>query len=343
MSEVSNQPSREEVFARYAVAEAGPANGTPSAESTNTATESAPTQNEAGETPEVVSETNEVAAENASQTGDQGESDATDESQPEGEASASAEESESEDETDDTTQPLEKRMSRWERRIRKLNEKAAQAERRAMEAELALHRFTQQQTQPQAQQQAQQVQQPKAGPPNVEDFETYGEYTAAVAKYEARQLLMETQLENQRQQALTSYEQRLAAFKKTAPDFDRVFQSVPVEVQQMVPPVAAQVMLESQFGPHVAYYLAKNVGEMQRIFSQPQHRALMDLAVLEQRFKEKFSGQPQSKTNGATPRPSPPKKPPSTVEAGAAPATKTIYETSNYAEFKKMREAGKRR
>lgn len=173
-----------------------------------------------------------------------------------------------------------------QKRIDELTRQRHDAERRASELEQRLQ---------QLQSGAQTSGQVPATKPDPRQFEDYGEYVAALTKYEAAQLLGQRDqqqaqaLQQQRQQLTQQAEQtraevwteRQAAARTTLPDYDQVMSAAAnVHVSQAV----QEALLDSDRGPELAYHLAKNPAEAQRLNGLSPRQVDREIGRLEERL-----------------------------------------------------------
>ena len=158
----------------------------------------------------------------------------------------------------------------FERRVDKLTAARAEAE-----AEAAYWRKLATKEPPQEQPPAQEK-------PKFSDYNDIELYSEAVADWTASRRVQEAlqQAEHTRagRSVLERYNDRVAAFKDTVPDFDEVFADVG-EVQ--LAPELTQGILESSNGPALAYHLAKNTKEVKRLNALTPYQRLMELGKLE--------------------------------------------------------------
>lgn len=114
------------------------------------------------------------------------------------------------------------------------------------------------------------------GKPNYADYEKAGktneEYFEDLADWKAEQKITQTLTEQEKkaqEKALKteaekrqqSYQTKAAEFAKTAPDFTEVTEAYDGPFNQTI----AQALLDSDMGPEVAYYLAKNPDEAEKL------------------------------------------------------------------------------
>jgi hypothetical protein len=117
--------------------------------------------------------------------------------------------------------------------------------------------------------------------PKETDFEQYGDYVRALAKHEARQLVMaereQMAKQSQAEKVATGWQQRAEAFKATRPDFDTV-------VGESTIPIANHVLesvKDSEHGPALAYHLAQNPDIAARLNSLPPRAADREIGRIE--------------------------------------------------------------
>ena len=129
--------------------------------------------------------------------------------------------------------------------------------------------------------------QPAAVPadkPKFSDFNDLEAYTEAVTDWKSQRALTQVQQQTQVQQLAQTYEQRLAQYRTEVPDFDDVMTEFVEDYGDVNVPEIVQVAMESNVGPQLAYYLAKNTEEVERIAKLPSHRRLLELGKLEDRL-----------------------------------------------------------
>jgi len=116
---------------------------------------------------------------------------------------------------------------------------------------------------------------------------------------------------------MQTYNDRANEFKKTNADFAQILKET-----DDVPCAAEvhQICLESEVGPAIAYHLAKNIDELERINALPAHRRLIELGKLEDKLISKQTKQPKEVKQAPKPI---------TQTVGKAPSSvgeKSIYE-----------------
>jgi hypothetical protein len=157
--------------------------------------------------------------------------------------------------------------------------------------------------------------------PDVNDpkFETYGDYLKALARWEIRQSKQEEETKAKQEQAkakftekVTNFEGRVAAFMKANPDFEDVIEAADE------PPMAPHILIEfnehvtdSESGPEILYWLAKNPDDYARICAMTDPRAVArELGKIEARLEKSEpspteESKPIKQTTKAPPPPTP--------------------------------------
>ena len=198
--------------------------------------------------------------------------------------------------------------------------------------------------------QAQQPRQPApeapAQPVKLPTLEEHGydeaKYQAALLDYAARQAesvvekrLKEADAQRSEQARAESFATRQREFAKSAPDFeDKVLRDPTLPITEAM----RDVILDSDAGPELAYYLANNRGLAEQIARLPAHLAALEMG----RIDGRIAAEKEAKKAAATkPKPvvtqAPP--PPPTVETNDAEVSKDPYsDEMSLAEWNKWRE-----
>jgi len=283
-------------------------NDSPAPEATNTAT--AP---EAVET--VTTETESEAVTNDSETPV--------------ESAAPDTDSETNRETDTETETVKKPLRGFERRIEKFNQKLSQKDQEIEYWRRAALGGTQSEAQPVAASAA-----PDTKPvfANYSDIETY---TEALTDWKVQQALQQVTQRQEVDTRVRSYETRLREFEKQTPDFQEVMQEFVEDYGDRTVPEIVQVAMESTVGPQLAYYLAKNTAEVDRIAALQPHRRLLELGKIEDRLS-------QPRTADAAVRPEAKKvskaaAPIAGIKGSSTVDTRSIYDDLPYAQWVKLR------
>ncbi len=209
----------------------------------------------------------------------------------------------------DTEPGEEQRKSGFEKRVHKLNQKISAAEQEA--------NFWKAEALKNAQaQQAQRPAEPMAAPgkPTLEQCGGNWEvYTDAVAEWKVSQYAAQ----QKHVQTLNNYQNRVAEFAKTAPDFHEALADV---ANTPVHNDIKEVIFESDAGPAIAYYLAQNPDEIAKLNAMDAKKRLLMLGKLEDKFDKK----PLTMAKSTKSAPAPVKP-----VSGAAPAAnKSVYDMS---------------
>jgi hypothetical protein len=211
------------------------------------------------------------------------------------ETEASAEPGETTAETVDTEGEKKRNNVPARERIKQLTDQRKAAEARAAELERQL----------------QAVSTDKAKDPL--DYANDAEYQRAIVREavaEARADIIRQQAEaaNAEKQALrvATWEEKTSAIREKAADFDAVVYGQHVSIT----PVMADVIMDSDHGADVAYFLGKNPAEAQRIARLSPLAAAMEIGRLSQRFAEP----PAVKRTTSAPRP------PTTLQGHGSPS-----------------------
>ena len=213
-----------------------------------------------------------VAAETVEETPD---------SEPAVEAQAESEPT-AEEEAEVTDKP--KQNPKLEKRFSELTKRAKQAEadKQALEARLQ-------------ELEARQAPEPKqADPvsekPQASQFNDAFEYAEALAEWSAEKALeqrdiqeQQRKIEEQRNEVIKSWTQKLETAKANLPDFDDMVASSNVQVRDEV----RDAILESDVGPEILYHLASNDEYAAKFADMPAHKALKELGKLEVQFERK--------------------------------------------------------
>lgn len=181
--------------------------------------------------------------------------------------------------------------------------------------------------------------------PKMEDFKTVGEYSRALTKYEVqkakREALANQEQAKQQTQADTraqAFTQRQTDFIKSTPDYLAVVEEADFEV----PHAALQYMVDSDFGPQLAYHIAKHPEVADRLRSLSPPRVIAELGKLEILFEKKPEAQKEPMK--ATPEVSRAPAPITPLEGKTTPVVKDPSQMSfkELREYERQREASRR-
>lgn len=189
-------------------------------------------------------------------------------------------------------------QQRYEReaRIRELEAKIAESERKAQES------------------------QPE---PDPTQFDTWEKYLEAKVKHEADKRIREIE-------RLAGFNERAATVRQQNPDFDAVLQSAATGVSDAV----METILETEDGPSVAYYLAKNPTELYRLNAMNERQQVLELGRISSRLSAKM---PERKVTNAPP------PPPAVKAAGSTQKSVSDMTDKEYLEFRRRQDAQRKR
>ncbi|BAQ43974.1 hypothetical protein Maq22A_c02485 [Methylobacterium aquaticum] len=154
--------------------------------------------------------------------------------------------------------------------------------------------------------------------PKEADFADFMEFEDAKADYRVRKALAEQRLADRevqtsrtqyaaRQEAVEAFQERMDEARDRIPDFDRVLNEAK---GREVAPHLTDLIVESEKGALLAYYLAKNPAELQRLNGMGERQAAKAVGALEHRLT-------LAKPKTATKAPAPARP----VSGGAAPSS----------------------
>ena len=135
--------------------------------------------------------------------------------------------------------------------------------------------------------------------PDPKDFATQSDYLRAAATYMAEQIVAEKETKKQQEAVRNSYDDREEAVRAKYSDYEDVAlldtdKGGPAISNQM-----AEVIMESEIGPEIAYYLGKNVEESKRIWAM---KPLAQAAALG-KIEATLAAKPAVKHTSSAPEP----------------------------------------
>jgi len=242
--------------------------------------------------------------------------------------------------TEEDEQDSEPKKSKggFQKRIDKLTKKASELERQ-LEVERADKERLLQLNKPKTQEK-----QPadNSGEPNPDNFETYAEYNKALVRYEAKLIRDEEKQQEAEQrtrsemaEAGKNFEKKVELAKSKYDDFDEVF-----DPDLQVSGAMQAVMLDSDVGAELAYYLCKNPNEAAEIANMHPLQATRKMALIEAKLlKDSDDGEDsvvETKKISAAPKPVTP------IKSGNGGVQKDPNKM-NFKEYKAYRAAQKNR
>jgi len=204
-----------------------------------------------------------------------------------------------EEDVEQEERPKKSKGGGFQKRIDKLTKKASELERqleaeRAEKAQLLANKPPEAQKAP-----------TDDGAPNPEEFDTYAEYNRALVRFEARQIREEEKRQEAQQRinaeladAGKKFEEKLKAVAKTHDDFDEVF-----DPDLTVNGAMQAVMLDSDVGAEIAYYLCKNPEEAAEIAAMNPIQSARKMALIEAKLSKSEETPEQRKRISKAPTP----------------------------------------
>lgn len=166
--------------------------------------------------------------------------------------------------------------------------------------------------------QAKPVEPPKAEAlkePDPKDFADIAAFTKAWTDYNSKVTEQKIAQAREEERQRVAWERqneemrkRVERAKADIPDFVDVIESAD-RVKLNVPPHVQALIVESDYGPEIAYHLAKNPDEQARIFAMTPAKALAALGRIEARYEKQESAEKKADS-----------KPTPTIETTRAPA-----------------------
>lgn len=248
----------------------------------------------------------------------------------------------SEEDQEASAEKSKKHKSGFQRRVDKLNAKAAKAEQeRDYWRSLVLEKKEASEQKPEkAEVKAQQD-----GKPDPEKFESHAEYVEALTDWKleqrekaAAEKAKAEQAKTETQKLIESHNKRLADFVKSKPDFHEALE----EVEDVKVSAALQELLvTSDLGPALMYELAKNRSELERISGLSPVAAARELGKIEAKLSAPSPEEPKPEIKKTTSAP----KPIEPVGGSKGPVRKSIHDPDiSFSEYEaRRREQIKRR
>lgn len=123
--------------------------------------------------------------------------------------------------------------------------------------------------------------------PNPKDFATQAEYIDAAANFKAEQIIAEKEAKRQQSAVRDSYEDREEAIREKYSDYETVALLDTDKGGPAISSTMAEVIMESEVGPEIAYYLGKNVEESKRIWAMKPSLQAAALGKIEAKLTTK--------------------------------------------------------
>ena len=164
------------------------------------------------------------------------------------------------------------------------------------------------------------------GMPTIDKFDNFDEYVTAKAEYIASQTLSKHEERQAAEKAKAAQEQTVEGWNKRVaaadiPDFHDVLAASDVPMTSIM----QQAIMESENGPKLAYHLATNPADAERIAGMTPIGAVRALTLIEEGLKKPVA------VSKATP--------PITPVGSKATSIKSLLDVKDYDEFSKRRAA----
>ena len=210
---------------------------------------------------------------------------------------------ESKDDAEAESKGKKEKQDRFQKRITQLTQKRKEAEaladansRKVAELEEMIKRMAKGGN-------TQTEEKPK---PNRAEYQSDDEYVEALTDWKLDQKMAEKEKKQAEERAKAEEEAVLKSYQRKAKEASLKlsdFNEVMAEFQKVqVKKFIEDALLESDVGPYVAYILAKDPDEFERISNLPAIKAVKELGKLEEKFKDAFDDEPEKE-------PEPKKKP----------------------------------
>ena len=176
--------------------------------------------------------------------------------------------------------------------------------------------------------------------PNDPTFKTYEEYLEALTDWKTEQKLKARDAKQARAEAESKQAEKLDAWAKRVeairaePEYENFDDVLRTADEIQVPAAIGEVILDSEVGPQLAYWLAKNMGEYQRIAALGPLAAARELGKIEAALTK-----PAEPAQAPKPKVSSAPKPITPVGGRPSGTTKTPDEME-FQDYKRWRENG---
>jgi hypothetical protein len=182
--------------------------------------------------------------------------------------------------------------------------------------------------------------------PSPKDFTDQESYDKAMADYDVKRdertaAKVRREESMQREMDRVNEELRIRTVRAQAsiPDFNEVIGAAD-RTQVVVPLHIKAAIIESEYGPELAYHLAKNPEEQKRVFALTPARALLELGKIETKYMAAETTKAKAPTTVETTRAP---APVATVTTGEGVVQTDLANAPTFADYKRQRLAEKRR
>lgn len=194
-------------------------------------------------------------------------------------------------EADKKAEKKAEKKNGFEKRVQKLNDRATEARNEAIYWKNEAQKNQAKPAEPVRQAPTQEVK------PLLSQYASVEDFSEAMTDYKLNQREAQSKVQATQTKAVDTYQARAAEFAKAKPDFQERLNSVS---DVMFANEIHQTVLDSDVGPQIAYYLAKNQDEVERINNLSPHRRLIELGKIEDKLTEKRDN-PKVKKNAPAP------------------------------------------
>lgn len=130
--------------------------------------------------------------------------------------------------------------------------------------------------------------------PKPADFKSQVEYIEAVATYKAEQIVAQREAEKQQKAVSESYADREETAREKYSDYEKVAYLDTKDGGPAISTPMAEVIMESEIGPEIAYYLGKNVEESKKIWAMKPLAQAAAIGKIEAALSAKAPAKPAS-------------------------------------------------
>lgn len=135
--------------------------------------------------------------------------------------------------------------------------------------------------------------------PKIENFTNQADYLEAAANFKAEQIVAEKEAKKQQAAIRDSYDDREEAIRAKYSDYEDIALLDTDKGGPAISNTMAEVIMESEIGPEIAYYLGKNVEESKRIWAM---KPALQAAALG-KIEAKLTAKPPAKPTSTAPDP----------------------------------------
>lgn len=160
-------------------------------------------------------------------------------------------------------------------------------------------------------------------------------YEDDLLAWNRRQAIKEFQAEEAKRQQDAALRERTEQARHDIADFDDVI-SAADRRQENIPGHVAAAIIESDKGPHLAYYLAKNPAEAKKIFAMTPAKALLALGKIETTFAKSEAAAP-AETAKTAPKTTQAPPPLPSLAQGSGTIVTDVAKAPDFATYKRMR------